>query len=192
MGGSAWSSSGGSKTCECIPNPCTNYPGCGKTYCTAMEHAEDEKHAARRSMLEADGDEDGVAIVEAVIAKNATLALGSSCDSYYNLKGGTRASFRGRYEQYGTASTSCNGKPVYWEGAEDVFLFYTSSSEWWVGSETSMRDCAARGWIHSDGNCDCPGDAACAGKWKQNTGQNNTEQYCAAASWCPDCGLWWV
>jgi hypothetical protein len=129
---------------------------------------------------------------EAAAKANATLALGSSCDSFYDLKGGVRSQFRGRYEQYGTASTSCNGKPVYWNKAEDTFLYFASGSKWWVGTEERMRDCSAFGWIHSEGDCACPSSSGCQGKWMQNTGQDNSQQMCSAASWCPDCGLWWV
>ena len=133
-----------------------------------------------------------MAVAEAVVAaKNATLALGSSCNSWYELKGGARAQYRGRYEQYGTASTSCNGKPVYRNAAEGFFLFYASSDEWWVSTEASTRDCSHVCWIHSVGACACPNSAGCRGKCRQATGQNKPEKACQADVWCPDCGLWW-
>eukprot|EP01043_Picozoa_sp_COSAG02_P004218 COSAG02_NODE_108_length_36286_cov_19.437478_21_plen_802_part_00 len=129
-----------------------------------------------------------------VANKNATLAFGSACDSFYELRGGFRERFRGRYEQYGPASTSCNGKPVYKnaDGSTDYYLFASDSGNWMVGLEDRMHNCQATGFIHSAGSCTCPNSAGCKGNWVQNTGQNSAEGHtCSANTWCPDCGLWW-
>eukprot|EP01043_Picozoa_sp_COSAG02_P001645 COSAG02_NODE_35_length_49339_cov_20.375102_19_plen_330_part_00 len=129
--------------------------------------------------------------VEAVV-KNATLALGSSCASYYELRGGVKAQFRGNYEEYNPASTSCNGKPVYRNKGQDVFLYFSSNEHWEVGPKTSMNTCGGSCWIYSAGDCECPSGSGCQGKWMQATGQKYDQQMCSAEVWCPDCGLWWI
>merc|ERR1711988_485243 len=159
-----------------------NFPEC---MCLDAADAEDDAS-------DSDVSSTAATAVETVAKANATLALGSSCDSFYDLKGGVRPRFRGRYEQYGTASTSCNGKPVYWNKAEDTFLYFASGSTWQVGSAASMHDCSGNCWIYSTGDCACPSSTGCQGKWMQNTGQDNSEQMCRASKWCPDCGLYWV
>ena len=153
---------------------------------------EQASSSANNAMLNENAVGQG-ADTNAVASKNATLVVGATCDSWYELKGGLRERFRGRYEQYGPASTSCNEKPVYKNaaGPTDYYLFFSGSRNWMVGTEASMRNCQATGFIHSVGSCTCPSGTGCKGNWVQNTGQNNPEGTCSASVWCPDCGLWW-
>ena len=89
-------------------------------------------------------------------------------------------------------NATCHGRPVYQQGgvAGGDILFQPSlpgisgTSDWEVSDTEQLRDCAATGYLDSDGGgASCPASpsgAGCAGRWKEDT------HNCGVGSiWCP-------
>ena len=139
----------------------------------------------------------------AASAKPLNNVTGTPCDSYYNMYGGSRAQFRGRYNK-GPASMTCHGNAVYIQSDTSCsgcphYLIYTGHS-WLVTSQDVMKACGTSGTVPSANDCTCPQDCTdpCTGcgsfgAWQENTGRNGNGggATCNEDAWC-DSGIWWV
>jgi hypothetical protein len=92
----------------------------------------------------------------------------------YDLSGGTRAQFTGRYEMI---ATQCFGKAMYQKGGTTGYMLYTNSDrEWMIGPPSSAHICKNTGYIYLQTyKADQPDDPEGDGKWMDNTGDKEKD-----------------
>ena len=109
----------------------------------------------------------------------------ATCDPYYDVFGGCREQYQGRYQRMSEAF-QCNGHSVFENAAAGYYMIKTAQGNWMVTSRATMESCGNTGWL-SSGVCTCP--ESCADTtWLGNTGTDNTGQ-CNAPVWCYT-GVW--